>query len=89
MWKSVRSIYNNHIIIYPDTYVSTDDIIMINNVIYEITGITDDSEIYVQDQNKKRYIYEPPAFLEMLNNSDFKYIKNIHQEWIEKNRLTS
>jgi len=84
MWKHVRSLYDNHILIQSDIYVSRDDIISINNVTYEITGITDDSDIYLQDQNKNKYIYHASAFVQMLSHST--YIKNSHQECIERNK---
>ena len=86
MWKAVRSIYENHILIYPDIYISRDDIISINDNVYEITGISDDYDVYLQDQNKNKYVYQPHAFFQMLYGCDVRYIRNLHQECLDRNR---
>ena len=88
MWKCVRSLYNNHIIIQPNIYISCDDIIAIHDLIYDITGIDDNYDVYIKDQYNNRSIYPAPAFVQMLQNSDFKFIRNIHQENIEKNKTS-
>lgn len=87
-WKYIRSLYNNHILIYPHLYVSSDDIIEINNVIYDVTGISDDGDVYLKD-GKKNWIYPAPAFVQKLETSNFKYIKNLHNETIQKNKFYS
>ncbi len=86
MWKHVRSIYENHILIYPDLYISCDDIISIDNVIYQITGITDNSDIYLQDDTNNKSIQSAHAFLQMLKNKNIKYIRNLHKECIDRNK---
>jgi len=55
MWQCVRSIYNNHIKIHPDLYISCDDIIAIHDLIYEITGISDEYDVYIKDKNNSNY----------------------------------
>lgn len=87
MWQCVRSLYNNHILVHPDLYISCDDIIAINDLIYDITGISDDYDVYVQDSNKKQNIYPAGAFVQMLQSNDFKCIRNVHQENVEKNKM--
>jgi hypothetical protein len=89
MWQCVRSLYNNHIIIYPDIYISCDDIIAINNIIYNITGISDDYNVYITDQNNNTHIHPTSAFVQMLNTQNIAYIRNIHNEIIERNKTYS
>ncbi len=87
MWKHIRLIYENHIFVYPDVYISCDDIVNINNVIYEITGITDNSDIYLQYTNNK-FVCQPPALLQMLlQDNNFKYTNNTHQECLNRNKI--
>ena len=86
MWKCIQSLYNNHILIYPDLYISCDDIIAINNIVYEITGIADNYDVYIQDQNNNKHIYPAAAFVQMLESSNSRYIRNKHQECIERNK---
>jgi len=81
MWKCLRSIYDNHILI------CCDDIIEINGSVYNVTGICDDYNVNVKDNNTQD-IYPAPAFIQMLQSSDFKYIRNSHAENIQKNKLT-
>jgi hypothetical protein len=89
MWKCLKSIYDNHILICPDLYISHNDIIEINGTCYNITGICDDYNVYMQDDNNTQQIYPVPAFVQMLQSSDFKYIRNSHAENIKKNKLQS
>lgn len=85
MWQLVRSLYNNHIILHK-VYISSDDVIDINGIIYEIIGISDD-DVFITDKNNKMSIYPAPAFVQMLKDNGFKFIRNMHQENIEKNKL--
>lgn len=68
-------------------YVSTDDIMSINGIEYEITGISDDYHVFIQDHNKMQQILPVQAFMQMLKSNDFKYIRNLHDENLKKNRL--
>ena len=85
MWQCLRSLYNNHILIYPDLYISRDEIISINDVIFEITGIDDDYNVYTIHKNNNQQIFPVPAFVQMLQSSDTKYICNNHANNISKN----
>ena len=89
MWKCLKSIYEYHILICPDLYISRDDILSINNEIYEITGITEEYDIYLQDKNKKLHIYTPKDFVKLLQDNEFKYIRNFHEECLDRNRKLS
>jgi hypothetical protein len=86
LWKGVKSINEYHIFILPDIYISRDDIISINNIHYEITGITEDYDVYLQDNNKYNYIYKTKEFIQLLKNNNYTFIRNIHNECIEKNK---
>lgn len=90
MWRCARSIYENHIILCPDLYISRDDVICIDNITYDITGITDDYDVYLQDRNNRNlHKYPASAFVQMLKNNDFTYIRNLHQECIDRNKKQS
>lgn len=85
MWHGIRSLYNNHILIHPDIYISRDDIVSMNGLIFEITGIDDDYNVYIIDKNNYQRIYPAPAFVQMLQTNDTKYICNNHANNITKN----
>lgn len=87
MWKCLKSIYEYHILIYPDLYISRDDIISINDIIYNITGITEEYDVYLQDNNQKNYIYKAKDFVKLIQNNDIKYIRNLHRECIDRNKI--
>ena len=72
-------------------YISCDDILEINDMIYEITGIGENYDVYVMNRSDKnqQQIYTAPDFIQMLQSSDFKYLRNIHEDNIAKNRLCS
>ena len=89
MWKCLRSIYDNHIFVSPDLYISQDDIIEIDGIVYDITGICDNYNVYIQDENNRQHIYPAQAFVQMLQSNDFKYIRNSHADNIQKNKLLS
>lgn len=89
MWRCIRSLYNNHLLIETKLYVSQDDVIKINDMIYEITGISDEYDIYLQDNNKQHYVYPAKAFVQMLQDNDFIHIRNMHQQTVEKNKTST
>ena len=85
MWQCIRSLYNNHILVHPDLYISCDDVIAINELIFEITGIDDNYDVYTIDKNNNQRIYPAPAFVQMLESNYIKYIRNNHANNIAKN----
>ena len=78
--RCVQGLFEDYYIIYNDIYISRDDIIEINGITYEITGIDEDYNVYT-----KCLILNPLEFIELLGK-DYIYVKNCHDEQIQKNK---
>lgn len=87
MWKFTRSLYNNHILIFPDTYLSRDDILSVKDITYEITGITE-YHIYTKTDEMSAKT-EIDVFMKMLENNEVTYIRNLHEICIRYNQTSS
>lgn len=89
MFECKKAIYDEYYIVFNEIYNGTDDIIIIDNKTYTITGITDIYNVHLLDMQTlhlhKHKVYSAGEFVNILQNSNVVYKYNRYNECKKRN----
>ncbi len=88
MFECKKAIYDDFYIVFNGIYNGTDDIIIIGDKTYNITGITDKYTVHLLNITSQEHIvYSADEFVEMLKYNSVIYKYNRYLECMTLNKL--
>jgi hypothetical protein len=88
MFECKKAIYDDYYIVFNGIFNSTDDVIIIDDKTYNITGITDKYTVHLLNITSQEHsTYSANEFVDMLKHNNVVYKYNRYNECIELNKL--